>query len=211
LDTATITEANILIDLSVAMKQRYRTNVTVIPFSRTEDFVNILTAGPIVIFRFSKPHSYSSAKKVNFTKFIFETKEHEALLRSFGPNQAFYIFVALNRFSEILSNRKDFMKYCIALDIHKVPRNISLNQRTRVIRMVKSSLTPKLEIAGEKRFEPIPQIVTLEELCNQFIRGVAGIIARPGSVPKERFVENFKGVTHHTFALHLGTESAAAS
>jgi hypothetical protein len=209
MSSATMTEANIIIDISFSIKQRYKTNVTIIPVSRIDDITNLLTTGPIIIFQFNKPYSYSSDRNINYTKFIIETKQHQALLQRFKPNQAFYIFVALNSLSEIISNRKDLMKYCLAIDIHNVPTDNHAGQKTRVIRMVKSSLYPKLEIAGARRFEAISKLLTLEELSSQFIRGLVGIIMRPG-LPVDTFMEN-ESVTHHLYAIHLGTESTAAS
>jgi len=95
----------------------------------------------------------------NYIKFIIETEQHYNLLRSFRPKQAFYIFVALNNVSEIISNRNDFLKYCIALDIHKIPTDITLNHRTRVVRMVKSSLAPRMEIDGKRKLlMSLPQV-----------------------------------------------------
>ena len=108
------------------------------------------------VFQFKKPFSYASNRNDNYTKFIIKTEQHYNLLKSFRTKQAYYIFVALNNVSELISNRHDFIKYCIALDIHKIPTDITLNQRTRVVRMVKSSLTPKMEIAGKRKFGAIP-------------------------------------------------------
>lgn len=211
MDSAIMTEANILIDISFSIKQRYKTNVTIIPVSRTNDINNLIIKGPFIIFQFNKPYPYSSDRNINYTKFIIETKQHQVLLQSFKPNQAFYIFVALNSMSEVISNRENFMKYCIALDIYSIPADINLAQKTRVIRMVKSSLSPKLEIAGRRKFDPIGNLLTLEELSNHFIHGVAGIIGQPGLIPITSFAENFKSTTQHMYAILLGTESAAAS
>jgi hypothetical protein len=210
MSSAILTEANILIDISFSIKQRYRTNVTIIPVSRIDDVTNLLTTGPIIIFQFNKPYSYSSDRNINYTKFIIETKQHQALLQRFKPNQAFYIFVALNSLSEIISNRKDLMKYCIAIDIHNIPTGKYARQKTRVIRMVKSSLCPKLEIAGSRRFEAISKLLALKELSSQFIKGLVGIIMRPG-LPIDTFMEKFESITYHMYAIHLRTESAAAS
>lgn len=211
MDSAILTEANILCDVSFSIKQRYRTNVTIIPLSRIDEVRNVLTKGPIIIFQFNKPYSYSSDRNINYTKFIIETSLHQALLQNFKPNQAFYIFVALNSLAEIISNRKDLMKYCIALDVHRVPFDNHLDQKTRVIRMVKSSLSPKLEIAGRRKFRGIENLMSLDELSSRFIKGFAGIIIHPGSVSISSFMENFKSITQHLYAIHLGTESAAAS
>ena len=70
------------------------------------------------------------------------------------------------------------MKYCIALDFHKIPINITLNQRTRVVRMVKSSLAPKIEISGKRKFGAVSNLLTLDVLCNQFVKGFSGFIER---------------------------------
>jgi hypothetical protein len=211
LDSAILTEANILCDISFSIKQRYRTNVTIIPLSRIDEVINIMTKGPIIIFQFNKPYSYSSDRNINYTKFVIETSQHQALLQNFKPNQAFYVFVALNSLAEIISNRKDLMKYCIALDVHSVPTDNPLDQKTRVIRMVKSSLSPKLEIAGRRKFRGVENLMSLNELSSRFIKGLAGIITQPGSVSITSFMVNYKSVTQHMYAIHLGTESTAAS
>jgi hypothetical protein len=208
MDSARMTEANILIDICLTIKQRYRTYVTIIPVSRMSDVKELLIKGPIIFFQFSTPYSYSSDRNNNFTKYVIEMKQHQSLLQCFRPTQAFYVFAALNSFGEIISNRKDFMKYCIALDVHGVPTDIRLDQKTRVVRMVKSSLSPKLEIAGRRKFEAVANLMTLEGLINNLGKGVAGIFPIPGIAS---FKENFKNFTQRIYAIHLGTEFAAAS
>jgi len=210
MDSAIMTEANILIDISFSIKRRYKTNVTIIPVSRTDEVANLLIKGPIIIFQFSKPYPYSSERNIDYTKFIIETRQHHVLLQSFKPSQAFYIFVALNNISEIISNRENFTKYCIALDIHDIPTDIDLDQKTRVLRMVKSSLSPKLEISRKRKYEGIANLMTLEELSDHFIHGGAGIVTG-GGAPITSFVDSFPSVTHHMYAIHMGTESTAAS
>jgi hypothetical protein len=209
------TEVNVLSDISLIIKQRFKTNVTIISPLRIErneqefdPLTQILRNGRIIVFQFLKPFSYSSNRNNNYTKFIIETEQHYNLLRSFKLKQAFYIYVALNNVSEIISNRNDFLKYCIALDIHKIPTDITLNQRTRVVRMVKSSLAPKLEIAGKRKFGAIPNLITLDELCNQFVKGLAGITPGPNLVPLRSFMKNTN--SQHTYFIHLGTDSTAA-
>jgi hypothetical protein len=143
------TEVNLLCDLSLLIKQRLKSNLTIISPARVErneqgsdPLTQILRNGRIIVFQINKPYSYTSNRNDNYTKFVIKTEQHYNLLRSFRNKQAFYIFIALNNVSEIISNRNDFIKYCIALDIHKIPTDIMLNQRTRVVRMVKSSLAP---------------------------------------------------------------------
>ena len=155
-----------------------------------------------------KPYSYTSNRNDNYTKFVIKTEQHFNLIRSFRLKQAFYIFVALNNVSEIISNRNDYIKYCIALDIHKIPTDITLNQRTRVVRMVKSSLAPKLEIAGKRKFGAISNLITLDELCNQFVKGLAGITPGPSLVPFRSFMKNTN--LQHTYIIHLSADSTAA-
>jgi hypothetical protein len=209
------TEVNVLSDISLIIKQRFKTNVTIISLSRIErneqDFdplTQILRNGRIIVFQFMKPYSYTSNRNNNYTRFIIKTEQHYNLIKSFRLKQAFYIFVALNNISEIISNRNDFLKYCIALDIHKIPTDITLNQRSRVVRMVKSSLAPKLEIAGKRKFGAVSNLMTLDELCNQFVKGLAGITAAPGLVPLRSFTKNNN--SQHTYFIHLHTDSTAA-
>jgi hypothetical protein len=207
------TEVNVLSDISLIIKQRFKTNVTIISPLRVERNEQgfdqrISRNGRIIVFQFLKPFSYSSNRNNNYTKFIIETEQHYNLIKSFRPQQAFYIFVALNNVSEIISNRNDFIKYCIALDIHKIPIDITLNQRTRVVRMVKSSLAPKLEIAGKRKFGAVSNLITLDVLCNQFVKGLVGITAGPNLVPQRSFMKNTN--SQHTYFIYLGTHSTAA-
>ncbi len=206
------TEANILCDISLIIKQRFKTNVTIISPAKIERkergidaLTQILRNGRIIIFQFKKPYSYVSNRNNNYTKFVIEIEQHCNLLQSFKPKQVFYIFVALNNVSEIISNRNDFIKYCIPLDIHKIPTDITLNQRTRVVRMVKSSLAPKMEIAGKRKFGAISNLMTLDELCNQFVKGLAGITAGPSLVPLRSFMENIKKWinSQHTYFIRI--------
>ena len=213
------TEVNVLCDISLIIKQRFKTNVTIISPARLENrekgfdsLTKILRNGQTLIFQFLKPYSYASNRNNNYTKFIIQTEQHRNLSQSFRPKQVFYIFVALNNVSEIVSNRNDFVKYCVALDIHEIPTDITLNQGTRVVRMVKSSLTPKLEIAGKRKFGAISSPMTLEEVCNQFIKGIAGITAGQSLVPLESSMENIKKWTNlsHTYFIHVSTNSTPA-
>jgi hypothetical protein len=209
------TEVNVLSDISLIIKQRFKTNVTIISPLRIErneqefdPLTQILRNGRIIVFQFLKPYSYTSNRNDNYTKFIIKTEQHYNLLRSFRNKQAFYIFVALNNVSEIISNRNDFLKYCIALDIHKIPTDITLNQRSRVVRMVKSSLAPKLEIAGKRKFGVVSNLMTLDELCNQFVNGLAGITAGPNLVPPSSFMKVTN--SQHTYLIHLSIDSIEA-
>ena len=209
------TEVNLLCDISLLIKQRFKTNVTIISPSRIErneqgsdPLTQILRNGRIIVFQFIKPYSYTSNRNDNYTKFVIKTEQHYNLLRNFRNKQAFYIFIALNNVSEIISNRNDFIKYCIALDIHKIPTDITLNQRTRVVSMVKSSLAPKLEIAGKRKFGAIPDVITLDELCKQFVKGLLGITVGPNLIPLRSFMNNNN--SQHTYIIHLSADSTAA-
>ena len=209
------TEVNILCDISLIIKQRFKTNVTIISPARVQrneqrsvPLTQILRNGRIIIFQFKKPFSYLSNRNNNYVKFVIETQQHYNLLKSFRPKQAYYIFVALNNVSEIISNRNDFIKYCIAVDIHKIPTDITLNQRTRVVRMVKSSLTPKMEIAGKRKFGAVSNLMTLDELCNEFVKGIAGITSGPNLIPLKSFMKDNN--SYHTYFIHLNLDSTAA-
>ena len=190
------TEVNILCDISLLIKQQFKTNVTIISplrIERNEQGLDpqILRNGRIIVFQFKKPISYTSNRNDNYTKFIIKTEQHYNLLKTFKLKEAYYIFVALNNISEIISNRNDFIKYCIALDIHKIPIDITLNQRTRVVRMIKSSLAPKIEISGKRKFGAVSNLMTLDVLCDQFVKGFAGITGAPSLVPLRSFMKRY--------------------
>ena len=200
------TEVNILCDISLLIKQQFKTNVTIISplrIERNEQGLDpqILRNGRIIVFQFKKPISYTSNRNDNYTKFIIKTEQHYNLLKNFKLKEAYYIFVALNNISEIISNRNDFIKYCIALDIHKIPIDITLNQRTRVVRMIKSSLAPKIEISGKRKFGAVSNLMTLDVLCDQFVKGFAGITAAPNLVPLRSFMKNSN--SQHTYFIHI--------
>ena len=203
------TEVNLLCDISLLIKQQFKTNVTLISpwgIQRNEQQLDpqILTNGRIIVFQFKKPITFSSDRNDNYTKFVIKTEQHYNLLKTFKIKEAYYIF-ALNNISEIISNRNDFLKYCIALDIHKIPTDITLNQRTRVVRMVKSSLAPKMEISGKRKFGAVSNLMTLDVLCTQFVMGLAGISIRPNLMPLRSFTKNSN--SQHTYFIHISTDS----
>ena len=203
------TEVNLLCDISLLIKQQLKTNVTVISplrIERNEQELDpqILKNGRIIVFQFMKPISYNSNRNDNYTKFIIKTEQHYNLLKTFKIKEAYYIFVALNNISEIISNRNDFIKYCIALDSHKIPTDITLNQRTRVLRMVKSSLAPKIEISGKRKFGAVSNLMTLDVLCNQFVKGLAGITSG-NLMPLRSFMKNSN--SQHIYFIHICTDS----
>jgi hypothetical protein len=74
--------------------------------------------------------------------------------------------------------------------------------------MVKSSLAPKLEIAGKRKFRAVPNLITLDELYTQFVKGLVGITAGPNLVPFRSFMKNTN--SQHTYFIYLGTHSTAA-
>jgi hypothetical protein len=213
-------EANILCDISQIIKLQSKTNVTIIsPLTLerkqrvSDNLIQLSLNGQTIIFQFMKPYSYPSGRNNNYTKFIIQTEQHGKLLQCFKPKQVFYIFEALSNVYEIISNRNDLIKYCIALDIHEIPEDVILDQRTRVVRMVKSSLTPKLEITNKRKFVDISNLMTIDEVCSQFIKGIAGITIVPGLVLPEASIENIKEwtISQHTYIFHLNSDSSAAS
>jgi hypothetical protein len=207
IDSTKITEANILINLSSLIKQRYQTNVNIIPASRKDDFNNLFLNGPIIIFQFNKPSSSSSNKNNNYTKFIIEIKQHNELMQIFKPGQAFYIFVALTTLSETILDSKR----TVVVDIHNIPADNHLIQKFRVIRMAKSSLSPKLQVSQRRKFEAITNIMTLDELSNYFIKRFPGIASLSQLLRFNSFTEVFRSVTQHMYCVIIGTESIAAS
>ena len=203
------TEVNLLCDISLLIKQQFKTNVTVISplgIERNKQHLDpeTLRNGRIIFFQFKKPISYTSDRNDNYTKFIIKTEQHYNLLKNFKIKEAYYVFVALNNINEIISNRNDFMKYCIALDSHKLPTDITLNQRSRVVRMVKSSLAPKMEISGKRKFGAVSNLLTLDVLCNQFVKGLAGFTLGPNIMPLRSFTKNNN--SQHTYFIHLSTD-----
>jgi hypothetical protein len=74
--------------------------------------------------------------------------------------------------------------------------------------MVKSSLAPKLEIAGKRKFGAISDLITLDELCNQFVKGLAGFTPGPNLTPFISFMKNNN--SQHTYFIHLSTDLTAA-
>ena len=74
--------------------------------------------------------------------------------------------------------------------------------------MVKSSLAPKMEIAGKRKFGAISNLMTLDELCNQFVKGIAGITPGPNLMPLRSFMKNNN--SQHTYFIHLNSDSIAA-
>ena len=91
----------------------------------------------------------------------------------------------------------------LLLVIHKIPIDITLNQRTRVVRMVKSSLAPKMEISGKRKFGAVSNLMTLDVLCNQFVKGFAGITIGPNLMPLRSFMKNNN--SQHTYIIHTSS------
>ena len=82
------TEVNILCDISLIIKQRFKTNVTIISPARVQSneqrsdpLTQILRNGRIIIFQFKKPFSYLSNRNNNYVKFVIETQQHYNLLK----------------------------------------------------------------------------------------------------------------------------------
>jgi len=91
-------EVNLLCDISLLIKQQFKTNVTVISplrIERNEQQLDpqILRNGRIIVFQFQKPISYTSDRNDNYTKFVIKTEQHFNLLKTFKIKEAYYIFV----------------------------------------------------------------------------------------------------------------------
>ena len=85
------TEVNILCDISLIVKQRFKTNVTIISPARVEIneqesdlLTHKLRNGQIIIFQFKKPFSYPSNRNNNYKKFIIETEVLAVYVRDRG-------------------------------------------------------------------------------------------------------------------------------
>ena len=71
--------------------------------------------------------------------------------------------------------------------------------------MVKSSLAPKMEISGKRKFGAVSNLMTLDVLCTQFVMGLAGISIRPNLMPLRSFTKNSN--SRHTYFIHISTDS----
>jgi hypothetical protein len=109
---------------------------------------------------------------------------------------------------EIISNRDNYTKYWVTLDIHDIPAGIDLDQKTRVIRMVKSSLSPKLEISRKRKFEDIANLMTIEELSNHFVLSGRNCDGRRGTNDELRGKVSECNTPYVCYPY--GTESTAA-
>jgi len=74
--------------------------------------------------------------------------------------------------------------------------------------MVKSSLAPKMEISGKRKFGAVSNLTTLDILCTQFVMGLAGITIRPNQMPLPSVMKNSN--SQHTYFLHISANSPAA-
>ena len=50
--------------------------------------------------------------------------------------------------------------------------------------------------------------MTLDELCNEFVKGIAGIISGPNLMRLKSFMKDNN--SHHTYFIHLDLDSTAA-
>ena len=74
--------------------------------------------------------------------------------------------------------------------------------------MVKSFLVPKMEIASKRKFEPLSDLMTLDDLCNDFVKGIAGITLGPNLMPLKGFMKN--NHSQHTYFIHLNSDITKA-
>ena len=74
--------------------------------------------------------------------------------------------------------------------------------------MVKSSLVPKMEIAGKRKFGAVSNLMTLDELCNEFVKGIVGITPGPNLMQLRNFMRNKN--SQHIYFVHLNSDSTAA-
>lgn len=154
-------ENNILADLSNWIHHRLHRQVTIIsPTQRQEknlgfdDIIEGLPPGITKVLQFKRPYPYDSRRLSNFAKFIIDTSQLQVLLGHFNPGEAYYVFVPLPTTNEVIRNRSSLLRIGMALDIHNVPHAMKTTQRTRVVRVAKSTLTPSLEVADPRKFEP---------------------------------------------------------
>jgi hypothetical protein len=63
-------------------------------------------------------------------------------------------------------------------------------------------LAPKLEIAGKRKFGAVSNLITLDVIYNQFVKGLVGITAVM-SISTLDFSQQIKLDSCHDFYLHL--------
>lgn len=84
-------------------------------------------------------------------------------------------------------------------------------QKTRVARMVKSALAPKLEIADPRKFEVASNLIPLDVLCGQIVEGRKGMVVPRllGKRTGKDKIDDIKKILSlkHTYFLHLTTAS----
>ena len=91
------TEVNLLFDISLIIKQRFKTNVTIISPSRIErneqefdPLTQILRNGRIIVFQFLKPYSGPLRNRNdNYTKFVIKTSGITIYYEASGTNRLF--------------------------------------------------------------------------------------------------------------------------
>jgi len=173
LDTSEKTiENNVLADISQVIRSRLHRQVTIIsPTQRQErnlgfdDIIEGLIPGITVALQFKRPYSYNSGRLSNFAKFIIDTSQLQTLLRHFYPNEAYFVFVPFPTTNEIIRNRSGLLNAGVVVDVHDIPNAGKTTQRTRVVRVPKSSLTPSVTIADPRIFEET-KAKSLKQWCN---------------------------------------------
>lgn len=154
-------ENNVLIDLSNFIQRHLHRQVTIIsPTQRQEkslgfdDIIEGLPPGITRVFQFKRPYPYESKTFSNFAKFIIDTSQLQVLLSRFNPSEAYFIFVPLPTTREVIRNRPNLLNIGVSLDVYNVPNPTKIAQRTRVVRVSKSSLSPSVQVADPRKFEP---------------------------------------------------------
>ena len=166
-------ENNVLSDISNFIQNKMHRQVTIISPTQKEeltlgfdDIIEGLPPGCTLAFQFKRPYPYSSKRHSNFAKFVINTLQLQTLLGNFFQGEAFYVFVPLPTTQEIVRNRSNLLALSLALDIYDVPKRTKTTQKTRVVRVTKSSLSPNLEIADPRKFDKVEKVLTLENICN---------------------------------------------
>lgn len=177
-------ENNVLIDLSNWIRFHLHRQVTIIsPTQRQErffgfdDIIEGLPPGITVALQFKRPYPYDSRRLSNFAKFIIDTSQLQILLGHFNTREAYYVFVPFPTTNEVISNRSNLLNAGVIVDVHDVPNATKTTQRTRVVRVPKSSLTPSITIADPRKFEEANS-KSLKQWCNSlenknFFKGIS--------------------------------------
>lgn len=153
-------ETNILADISLWIRFFLHRQVTIISPTQWQErnlgfdeIIEGLPSGITMALQFKRPYPYSSTRFSNFARFSIDTNQLQWLLGHFQPGEAYYVFVPFPTTREIINNRNNLLRSGVVVDVHHIPNARKTVQRTRTVRVSKSSLSPSVMVADPRVFE----------------------------------------------------------